>query len=348
MSDETTTTTTTETPPATPPAAPTRTDYVGLARASLEQRTQAPTPTDAPAQATPPAEEPSTSYADAVLGGKRAPEPPKTAEESPPLDGSDKSLARIVELDRGLREERRTIDEERRTLAAERERVASWAKAAELAQSGKRLDALAALGIDYADLAAEALGAQRSGGSEEYAKKIEELEAKLAELPKTYEEKLAEAEAKRTEAALNAWHAEHEHVIASAGDRWELLRDHAGTLGKRATDLVVDVMEAAYDKGETLTVEAAADMLERSLEKRLREQASPASKKARILGLGSPSVTSQQPPSADRTGQSTLTSTPSTVTASAASETAGTKPEDRSPEGYRSAAIELAARLRRP
>lgn len=350
MSDETTAPA--AAPQTTPTEAPkpTRPDYVSQARAALEAREQpASTPADAPPQATPPSapETPQddTSFADAVLGG--APPAAKTEDEAPPLDATDPNLARIVELDRALREERRAIEEEKRAMQERSAKLDAWAKAHELAQSGKRLDALAALGIDYADLTQEALGA--TGGSKEYADRIAELEAKLEELPKTYEQKLAEAEAKRQAEQLNAWHAEQERIVTAAGDRWELLRDHAGQLGKRTSDLIIDVMERAYNEGRALTPEQAADTLERALEKRVRERATPTSKLARLLQLtAAPSVPSDQaPPTAGRTGQQALTPLPSTVTASAASESTGPLPEDRSPEGYRRAAMEVAARALR-
>jgi hypothetical protein len=345
MSDETTAPAAAPQTVPTEAPKPTRPDYVSQARAHLEAREQpAAPPAEAPPAATPETQD-DTSFADAVLGG--APPAAKKEDEAPPLDATDPNLARIVELDRALREERRSLDEERRKFAEERTRVDAWAKAHDLAQSGKRLDALAALGIDYADLTQEALGA--TGGSKEYADRIAELEAKLEELPKTYEQKLAEAEQKRQEEQLNTWHAEQERIVTAAGERWELLRDHAGQLGKRTSDLIVDVMERAYNEGRTLTPEQAADTLERALEKRVRERATPTSKYARLLQLTSaPSVPMEQaPPNAGRTGHQAMTPLPSTVTASAASESTGPLPEDRSPEGYKRAAMEVAARALR-
>lgn len=349
MSDETTA------PAAAPQTAPTeapkptRPDYVSQARAHLEAREQpAAPPAEAPPQAAPETQD-DTSFADAVLGGAVLGGAPPAAkkDEAPPLDATDPNLARIVELDRALREERRSLDEEKRAVQERSAKLDAWAKAHDLAQSGKRLDALAALGIDYADLTQEALGA--TGGSKEYADRIAELEAKLEDLPKTYEQKLAEAEQKRQEEQLNTWHAEQERIVTAAGERWELLRDHAGQLGKRTSDLIVDVMERAYNEGRTLTPEQAADTLERALEKRVRERATPTSKYARLLQLTSaPSVpTEQAPPNAGRTGHQAMTPLPSTVTASAASESTGPLPEDRSPEGYKRAAMEVAARALR-
>lgn len=278
-------------------------DWVGEAKAKLAEKEAAAAPGTPPAAEPPaPAQEPAAepaaptatqSLADRLAAGESAPEPAAEPTKEPALDGDDPnvnaSLLKIMEMERTLREEREA-------LKADRERMGVLVKAQELIDQGvPKLEVLAALGegFTYEDLTKEVIGGDASAGAT--AKEIEELRAELArvkeDLPKEWEEKLKASETARAEAEQTALKQQATSKLHADRDRWGLITDPSVMHGRDAADMVLELMQESWVErgqkpGDYLSFDEAADMLEASFEKRVREQAAQGpSKLARILGL---------------------------------------------------------------
>ena len=346
--------------PATPATPANDASPVARAKAILAEReaarsaaqppeTPVATPVPTPEGGAKPSEGGEPTAADTVLASLLDGKKPEQA--TTPVDATNPdnaaAIAKFLELDRAQRQRERELDEERRQLEQQRTEADRYFRAHQLAQRGKRLEALKLLDLSYEDLAAEAI----NGGSPDLSplqKEIEELRAKLEELPKTYEEKFAEERKQREQVEQQMWETRTAELLKSDADRWGLLTDPRVTLGKRPVDMVYATIEDHYQKtGEVLTEAKAADMLEASLERRVREasvnRAGP-SKLDRIAGLTTAPIAPQTSPSNVGNAPPDGPAGAQTTTNGHAAE-APTRQDAQSDEEARARAIETARRL---
>ena len=262
------------------------------ARAVLTERraaAAAPPPEAAPPpQSTEPTE---PNAADALLSGR------PLAQKPEPIHGDDPNLARIVELDRQMRQEREQMNA--RALELDR-----YAKAAEAMKGGSKIAALEAMGLTYEEITAEIM--KGPGGSlSPVTEELAEMRKKLEELPKSYEEKLAQMEQRQEAAERQAWESKTMAQIGSDAERWGLLNDPIAQhmLGSRSPSAAIyETMERHWQEtgggqgGEVLTEEQAADMLEAALDRQVRQRAATQPTKLhRLLGLSAPPGPSPTP-----------------------------------------------------
>ncbi len=223
--------------------------------------------------------------ADRVLSGMPAEKKPEAALD-PSKESDAQAIARLVELEQRARQDTAQLTEAKAALEQERARLAKLTAAQSKLESGDPLGALSEMGLSYEQLTA-AIMQGGTGTLEPVTAELAELKRQIEEMPKTYEEKIAAIEQARLDEREQAWRADTARVLTSDDDRWGLVMDKEANGGKDGVQLIFETIEAHHREtgGELLTVEAAADMMEKALERRWRQHATQPREHGRIMGL---------------------------------------------------------------
>jgi hypothetical protein len=360
---------------------------IEAAKAALAQRVERSGGPPPAADAAEPASEPATEtpappaadpIAARVLGGQA--DAPRTDEGAGALDGSDPSLARLVEMDQRMRaqeQELRRREEELRqreaTLSgphAERIRqlVDLVGEGTEL-QAEQALAALDALGVPYESLTQAVVAGKAPVRTEQRLR--EEWEAKLEEAEKRFQAELERRDEALQQQALERWRIQTEAELSDDA-RWGLLNDPRVRGSASVSDLVRDYIEADWtakvsdlqrrlgrppteaemsQHAPLLTAADAADRLEQEYERRVREHTvnGGPGKLARILGLASATPTASTPAEPATTTGDAPPDGPAGVR-TLTSEQSSSAPSRAAPkrrDEYREAALRLAAQVTR-